>query len=509
MIKKFFKFFFSRTLIIGLLLAAQLAFLLVSIFYLSDMAGYLYILFTVISLGVVVYLVSKDDNPSYKLAWVIPILAFPLFGGLLYLFFGNKHLSLPQRRRLEDYREDTRLLAGHSSGLEDELRQHNPFLALQANFINTTSSFPVYKATDAQYLPLGERFHEKLLEELEKAERFILMEYFIVEPGRMWDPVLEVLKRKAAQGVEILFMYDDFGCMQLLPHNFRKELEACGIKVTVFNPFVAWLNVAMNNRDHRKIAIIDGNVGFCGGLNLADEYINAKQIHGHWKDTAVMITGDAVWNLTLMFFQVWKFYNRSHEDVARYCPTITVPDAAGYVQPFSDNPFDNINVSENTFLQAINHATHYIYITTPYLIIDNELATALKIAAQSGVDVRIITPHIPDKWYVHTLTQSFYPQLVEAGVKIYEYTPGFIHAKMFVSDDQLGMVGTINMDYRSLYLHFECGIMFYQHPVIEDIRDDILRCIGISEQIDDAFFKRTHFPKRLAAAILRLFAPLM
>ena len=218
---------------------------------------------------------------------------------------------------------------------------------------------------------------------------------------------------------------------------------------------------------------------------------------------------EAGWNLTRMFFQVWKYYNRSEEDLSCYRPTTIDNDTPGYVQPFSDNPLDQVNVSENTFLQAINHATRYIYITTPYLIIDNELVTALKIAAQSGVDVRILTPHLGDKWYVHTLTQSFYQPLVEAGVKIYEYTPGFVHAKMFVSDDQLGMVGTINMDYRSFYLHFECGVMFYEHPVIPKIRDDILNCINLSEQIDVNFFKRTHFWRRLLASILRLIAPLM
>ena len=505
--KKIFRIMFNKVTIVLLLLLVQLTFIVTTILYITQSAIYLYIGLQLLSLVVIVHVVSKNDNPSYKLVWAVAILLFPLFGGLFYLLLGRSHLSKRNRAKLDEYRQFAGLMGEQSEGAWEALHQIEPSLSLQSRFIDQTGDYRLFRGTQTRFYPFTEEIFPVMLDEIAKAERFILLEYFIIQPGVMWDSVLAVLERKAAEGVEVLLMYDGFGSLTTVPGNFDKQLRAKGIQCTEFSPLVAWLDMTMNNRDHRKICVVDGNVGFCGGYNLADEYINVVEKYGHWKDTGIMLKGDGVWNLTLMFFQLWRYCNTTHADISAYRPTRRYPDD-GFVQPFSDSPLDSVQVSQNTFLQAINRANRYIYITSPYLIIDNELITSLCIAARSGVDVRIVVPHIGDKWYVHMLTQSFYQQLVDNGVKIYEYTPGFIHAKMFVSDDHVAMVGTINMDYRSFYLHHECGVMLYHNSQVANIREDIQRTIGISEEITTDFYAKKPVFKRLLAAVLRLLAPM-
>ena len=351
-----------------------------------------------------------------------------------------------------------------------------------------------------------------MLEELEKAEHYIFLEYFIIEEGQMWDPILEILRRKAAQGVDVRVLYDDLGCIFKLPDGYDKLLESYGIRACVFNPFIPVLNLRMNNRDHRKICVIDGHTGFTGGINLADEYINVRELHGHWKDTAIMLKGDAVWSLTVMFLTMWDFVKGEKSDYELYRPQIhqnVQYPHDGLVQPFTDNPLDNEPVGENVYLNMINRAQRYVYITTPYLIISNEMMTALTNAAKSGVDVRIITPHVPDKWYVHMVSQAHYSQLIEAGVRIFEYTPGFIHAKSFVADDLYAVVGTINLDYRSLYLHFECATWLYRCSCIAAIYEDFKHTQEVSQEITLADCRAVPFRKRLLRNVLKVFAPLM
>lgn len=304
-------------------------------------------------------------------------------------------------------------------------------------------------------------------------------------------------------------MFDDMGSVETLPPGYGTTLEKYGIKCAVFNPFKPHLNMAMNYRDHRKICVIDGNVGFCGGINLADEYINAYPKHGHWKDTAVVLYGDGVWSLTMMFLTLWDFTkNEADLGYSKYMPTKHY-ESDGYVQPYGDTPLDNTNVGENIYMQIINRATDYVYITTPYLILDNEMVTALKNAAETGIDVRIITPHIADKWYVHIVTRSFYKNLIRSGVKIYEYTPGFVHAKMFVSDDTSAIVGTTNMDYRSFYLHFECGVCFYYSSMVDKVKNDIVETLDKCQEITMDDVNQISIFKRILAAIIRIFSPMM
>lgn len=506
--RKMLKFLFSRLVIVCLLLAVQLAFIVFLLMFLGQAQIYVAWALQIGSFAVVLWIISKQDNPSYKLAWCIPILMFPLFGGFFYLMFGNKRMSRKKTREIETYALTQQRTFDDYDNIARELVPQTPMLYRQAEYVTRISGFPVCRGTQMEYYPLGEDFFPALMAELEKAKRFILMEYFIIEQGTMWDPILELLQRKVREGVEVKLMYDDLGTIQIIPAHYDKTLREMGIEVVVFNPLRPRLSSAMNYRDHRKITVVDGNVGFCGGINLADEYINAFPKHGHWKDTAVLLRGEAVQSLTLMFMHLWQFASNTTFDLAPYMPTVSYPDD-GYVQPFGDSPLDNFNVAENVYLQLINSAKRYIYITTPYLILDNEMVTALVIAAQSGIDVRIVTPHVPDKWYVHMVTQSYYFQLVEAGVQIYEYTPGFVHAKMVVCDDEVCMVGTTNMDYRSFYLHFECGVIFYRSSVVETVKRDIQRTLEVSEPITLSHSRTLIERHALLRSILRVFAPLM
>jgi len=494
--------------IVALLIAVQLFFIIALVMSLSEKWVYVYWGLQFASLAVILWIIGKPDNPTYKLAWCIPILLVPLFGGLFYVMFGNKSLNKKLQTKISNYANDQYHHFDENEKIHQELQEYNPMLFRQSEYVARISGFPACKNTQAGYFSLGENKWVSLLEELKKAKKFIFMEYFIVQQGKMWDPIFEILKQKAAEGVEVKVMYDDLGSIQTLPTGYDRQMRKAGIEVTVFNPFRPRLSSAMNYRDHRKITVIDGNVGFCGGINLADEYINAFPKHGHWKDTAVVLRGDAVRNLTLMFIHLWEFSNDVSLDLDRYMPTEQF-ESDGYIQPFGDSPIDNFNVAENAYIQMINCARKYVYITTPYLILDNEMITALTIAAQSGVDVRIITPHIADKWFVHMVTQSNYYQLIEAGVKIYEYTPGFIHAKMLVCDDEVAMVGTTNMDYRSFYLHFECGVLFYCSSIVEQVKNDILETFAASQEITLEASRSITRRHRLLRSILRAFAPLM
>lgn len=508
-IKKLLSMLLSRMTIAVLLVVVQVGFSLFIIAYLSSKAVPIYFFFVLLSFVVVLWINSREDNPTYKLAWIVPIMLVPVFGGLFYLLWGKKTMPKKDRRRMEEYYSTRPELFARQDGHEQQLAEESPQLARLADYLFNTSGFPLENHTTSEYYPLGDDVFQPMMEELRRAKRFILLEYFIIDQGLMWDSILEILKEKAAQGVEVLLIYDDMGCLFTLPLGYDQALGRWGIRVQVFNPFRAKLTPAMNYRDHRKICVVDGNVGFCGGINLADEYINAVEKHGHWKDTVVRLEGEGVWNLTLMFFQIWHYLDQD----AGYCldhyrPTVQMP-SDGFVQPYGDSPLDNLNVAESGYLHLINRATRYVYITTPYLILDNEVTTALILAAQSGIDVRIVTPYVPDKWYVHAVTRSTYPRLTRAGVKIYEYLPGFIHAKMIVADDDVAMVGTTNMDYRSFYLHFECGVFFYKGTMVEKVRRDMEATFAVSRQITTEMAQDVPLFTRLVRIVLELFAPMM
>lgn len=496
-----------RTTIIALLILVQVAILVTTIYRLSSHYVYVYVAFTLISIICALIIVWRRDNPSYKLAWILVVLGFPIFGGLFYLLFGGHRVSKKLRRRMQEG-----IALEQTAPPVEYMAAREQSTVRQSDYIFRRSGFPAWQNTRVDYFPLGEEKFHRLLEDLRAAEHYIFLEYFIIEPGLMWDTILQILEEKAAAGVDVRVIYDDIGSGYTLPAYYDLALRKKGIKCHVFNPFRPVVSVLLNNRDHRKIVVVDGHIGYTGGVNLADEYINAKPRFGHWKDTAVRLEGEGVWNLTVMFLQMWSGLTGQPVDYESFRPAAHHPApfaGEGVVQPYGDTPLDDEAVGENVYLNIIGRAKKYVWITTPYLIIDNEMMTALCLAAKSGVDVRIILPGVPDKWYVHMVSQANYAQLVEAGVKVWEYTPGFIHAKSFVSDDTVATVGTINLDYRSLYLHFECGVWMYNTPCIADIRADFLATQAQSRAITADYGRNMPLRQRLLRGVLRLFAPLM
>lgn len=364
---------------------------------------------TLLSLAVCIYIISRKDKGAYKLTWVFHILLFPIFGGLFYLMFTYQSTTRKYRKRLEHADEKAKQLYFLPGTGYDRAVKEIPEHTTQFRYLQNFAGYPVYTDCETEYLSPGEKKFERLTEELKKAEKYIFLEYFIVHEGKMWNTVLDILKEKVAAGVKVRLLYDDMGSFFLLPKDFPKILRADGIECEVFNPFKPFLTAVQNNRDHRKIAVIDGRVAFTGGINISDEYINAVEKHGHWKDASVMVRGRAAWSFTLMFLGMWELACGTDEDYARYYPwtdTVCEVKSEGFVQPYCDSPMDRENIGEHVYLQIINGAKDYLYINTPYLIIDDSVTSALCLAAKSGVDVRIVTPHKWDKWFVHMTTRS-------------------------------------------------------------------------------------------------------
>lgn len=524
---KLFKVLTNRLVIAGLLVLIQIAFLIYGVFFVSSIGAYIDTILTIVSILVVLFIINKTENPSYKLAWILPILIFPVFGGLLYLIFGGHRVGKHIKTQAIKVDKETSNLLSQEPDVLKEIKSLDFSIYNQVSYLGTphksvgieenipTSVYPVYKNTSTEYLSPGERFYEVLIEELKQAKHFIFMEYFIIEEGYMWDTILDILAKKVEQGVDVRLIYDDFGCIMKLPEKYNKYLLKKGIKCRVFNPIRAHVFKVplMNNRDHRKITVIDGHTGFTGGINLADEYMNVTHPYGYWKDASVMLKGEAVWSLTVMFMQMWNLcgpYERFR--YSRYTPYVhwTKPfKSDGYVLPYSDSPMDHEIQAEMVYLNMINKAKRYVYISTPYLIIDNELMTALTLAAKNGVDVRIVTPYKYDKWYVHLCTQATYMELVRAGVKIYEYKPGFIHSKTFVCDDETATIGTVNLDFRSLYLHFECGVFMYKSSAVLQLKEDYLYMLNECIEMTEEKCNNVNIFKRMFRGIIRVFSPLL
>ena len=512
--RKLLRIIFGRTAFVVMSLLLQISILLAGFRFLSHYMVYIYGGFTLLSAFVILYVVNKDENPSFKLAWIIPITVIPVFGTLLYLFLELQWEGKIINRKLRENISDTQPYLKQNPRYMEQLAKTSRSNANLAAYIENSGSYPVYGNTNVKYYPVGEEMFEDMKKELEKAKRFIFMEYFIVERGEMWDSLLEILERKVQEGVEVRFMYDGMCCLVLLPYSYPRELRAKGLKAKMFAPIRPALSTYQNNRDHRKILVIDGHTAFTGGINLADEYINRKVRFGHWKDTGIMVKGDAVTSFTMMFLQMWNITEKEPEDYGRYLrdPEFFYPpelSMEGFVIPYGDSPLDQETVGELVYLDIINTARNYVHIMTPYLILNYELVQALQFAAKRGVETIIIMPHIPDKEYAFLLAKAHYEELIRAGVQIYEYTPGFVHAKVFTSDDEKTVVGTINMDYRSLYLYFECAAYIYRNEVIKDVEMDFKETLAKSQVI--TLEECRHYPwyKKFAGRVLRLFAPLM
>ncbi len=468
---------------------------------------------TILSVVFVLYLVSKPDEPSYKILWIIVMLIFPVLGAVLYLIFGNKATGKPLKAKLLNARRfignppDEICLTENESNT-DAIKKENVRIGQTFEFIEKISGFSVLKNESAVYFPSGEALYKDLLEEIKKAEKYIYFEYFIIEDGMMWDSILDILAEKAGNGVDVRVIYDDLGCIKTLPGGYYKFLNSNKIKCLKFNPFKMVLAGRLNNRDHRKIAVIDGKTAYSGGINLADEYINKKEKYGHWKDVGIKITGEGADSFLYMFAEFWDAFAED-QIPAKFLKDRNLPPDKfdGYVMPYYDSPIGKYPVSMMLFTEVLSRAESYAWFLTPYLMINDELYTEFMIAAERGVDVRIIMPGIPDKKVIFTISRSYYGQLLDAGVKIYEYTPGFTHAKACISDDILGSVGSVNLDYRSLFLHFECNSVFYNSSCLADIKKDFIETMSKSKIIGPDF-KKSGIIKNIINGILRLIAPL-
>lgn len=506
------KLIFGRTLIIGLMILVQIYLLFVVAAKMGEYSQIGFSLLQVLSIFVVIYIINSNENPAFKMAWIIPVCAFPVFGTLLFLFVqlnpGNYKLKLRLQRRIDE----TMQYSHTSPNVVEAIKQDCGDIGDMSHYIEQINFFPTYGNTHVTYFGLGEDKYVDLLQELEKAERFIFIEYFIIERGYMWNHILEVLKRKAAEGVEVRVMYDGTCTLLKLPYNYERKLAQMGIEAKAFSPIKPLLSTHQNNRDHRKILIIDGKVAYTGGINFADEYINEIELYGHWKDVAVRLNGDAVRSFTLMFLQMWNVSENGEENYGKYLIETAneeINKNLGFVIPYNDDPTNRQDVAERVYLDILNKARKYVHIMTPYLILDNEMVVALSFAAQRGVDVKLILPHVPDKKIVFYIARTYYKQLMEAGVKIYEYTPGFLHAKLFVSDNEKAVVGSINLDFRSLYEHFECAAYIYKNPIISEIEQDYQETLAKCEQITVENYKKISMFTRVLGHVFRLFGPLV
>jgi len=510
--RRLLNFLLSRVVLISLLILLQLVMVLVLVVWVSSYAFRYYLLLLILSSILVIYLIQKRGNPTYSQAWIIVLLVFPLFGGVIYLLFGNKRVPKALMRQAHQFDDEETPVLTQQESILAALKEKDATVAKQFHYVSRYPGYPVYQHTRVEYFPSGEEMFAVLLDKLKSAKRYIFLEFFIIWEGVMWEQILEILLAKVKEGVDVRLIYDDAGCISTLPDGYDERLRRLGIHCYIFNKVRARLMVQMNNRDHRKICVIDGQTGFLGGMNVGDEYINVIDRFGHWKDAAVMLEGEAVDSLTVMFLQFYSFLigkREIYEDYLQDPFHFANIHHEGYVQPYSDTPTDNEDVGETMHLNMINQAKHYIYIMTPYLVPSYDMVKALTIAAKDGVDVRIMVPHIPDKWYVHEVTRSHYQDLTQAGIRIFEYLPGFLHSKIFVCDNQLAICGSTNMDYRSYYLNYECGVMFYDDPAILKIRDDFLKTQTECLEITLASCKKTGIVRRVARAVLGLLSPLL
>ena len=506
--KGFLKLLFSRVGIVSLGILLQLAALMASLWWFQDYAPVLNVISAVLSWILVLRLLSVPGNPAYKMAWIILVLGLPVFGIFLYAIFGGNRLSKRLRRKMAAIDRTMAQSVTQDPAVLEELTAADAGAAVQAKYLIHTVACPVYRSTGVEYFPSGEAFFARAMEALEKAERTIWLEYFIVEPGQIWDRMLEILRRKAAAGVDVRLLYDDFGCIRRLPSDYPKRLAQWGIRARAFNRFVPLLDSRLNNRDHRKFLLIDGNLGFTGGVNLADEYANLTHPFGRWKDCAILLRGEAVRSMTAMFLSMWNYVTGEADTTPAGESTRALPEP-GFVQPYLDSPLDDEAVGRTVFSSVVTNARRYVWIMTPYLIIDEAMAETLTNAAKAGIDVRIITPGIPDKSYVYELTRANYEPLLKGGVRIFEYTPGFVHSKLFLSDDGTAAIGTVNLDFRSLYLHFENGVWLYRADCLPEVRTDFDRTFPQCREVtmDDA--RRVRLPRRIYRSLLRLLSPLM
>lgn len=470
---------------------------------------YFYLAALVTQIVCVIRIIASDDNPDYKVPWLLVVLIIPVAGFMLYFLFYSRKLQRKFIKRLDEMKRHT--YEQDDSLLFEKLCEENPTAAAHAKMLCKIADTHLFTNTKQEYFPLGEEMFRHVIEDLNSAEKFIYLEYFIVEEGRFWNSILEILKRKASEGVDVKMLYDDIGCMMTLPGDYHKTLQKYGIDATPFSRLKGNADSEFNNRSHRKILVIDGKIGYTGGVNIADEYINEVVKFGHWKDTALRLDGEAVWEFTKLFLVDFGINVKKLPDLRRDLypsqPDVSEP---GYIIPFGDGPHPiyKRRVGKSVIQNMLSGATKYAWMTSPYLIMDNDLCTDFENAALRGVDVRIMVPHVPDKKLVFAMTRSFYHRLMAAGVKIYEYEPGFLHAKSYLVDDAYAMIGTINLDYRSLVHHFENGVWMYRCDAVKalkaDMEETLSKCIEVTPEM-----LKSNILQRFICSVVRIFAPMM
>ena len=454
------------------------------------------------------FIANGRANPAYKISWIFTVILLPFVGAVLYITFGKRRTVKKFRRKFINAEN---INSGFFKNNKDFINslEIDPYCLQMMNWIYNVSKYPVHNETKTKFLKSGTLYFKSLIEDLKKAEKSIFLEFFIISPGKMWGEILDILIEKVNKGLDVRLIYDDIGTIASLPNGYEEYLRQTGIKCEVFNPVKLRLEAIMNNRDHRKMVVIDGFIAYTGGVNIADEYINEIERFGFWQDCGVKLEGRAAFSFVVLFLNMWNYLSGESISFNGYIKKDVKFESDGLVMPFGDNPVNSYYLNDSIYLKIVSSAREYVYIQTPYLIIDNKLTNSLIFAAQSGVEVVIITPHIPDKAYVHALTRSSYKKLIKAGVKIYEFTPGFIHSKLIVADDSVAVVGTANFDFRSLYLHFECSVFLYKTASLQQIYCDFKRVIGESQEITLEKCKQRSWIQKLLGFVLRPFAPLM
>lgn len=500
---------FSRSGLILVLLAVQVLFLFSIFHWFEEFLPHIYGGVVIFTVFMVLYLLNSSMDPTAKITWLVVVMLLPVFGALLFLYTQKNVGHRALKNHYAQLNKETDNSLSQDPETEKELQKADPGAAGLCRYVRRSGCYPVYDHTSVTYFPLGEDKFREMLIQLEKAEHFIFLEYFIVNEGEMWGKILEILARKVKEGVDVRMLYDGTCELSTLPHDYPKRLQKLGIKCKMFAPIKPFVSTHYNYRDHRKILVIDGKTAFNGGINLADEYINTYVKYGHWKDTAVMVQGEAVSSFTRMFLHMW-YLDEKETDFDRFLNVpVTSQAENGFVMPYGDCPLDKDKVGEQVYIDMLNRARNYIYIMTPYLILDGELENALKFAAERGVDVRIILPGIPDKYIPFALALTHYKSLLESGVKIYEYTPGFIHAKVFVCDDREAVVGTINLDYRSLYHHFECAAYMWGTDCIPQIKEDFAFTQEKCREMTVDMIRSEPLKRRVLGFIAKAAAPLL
>ena len=501
---------FSGLLVTGLLLLAQIGLLILMFVWVSNYAHLFFEGYTLFGVVCMILIINDDTTPEYKIAWMIPIAIFPIVGSLMFLYLKYNIGTIAPRKVLQRITKETSAYTYTNPEVKTAIHSEHTDIEKLSDYLEKNGGCCTYSNSSMEYFSLGDDVVDTLVEELKKAKEFIFIEFFMIEEGIFFNQILEILTEKVKEGVEVRVMYDDLGCVVLLPRKYSEKLKCRGINVRTYAHLTPFLSTHYNNRDHRKILVVDGKFALSGGINLCDEYINAYEKFGHWKDNAYVVRGEAVKSFTLMFLQMWNsVLYRPNLDYEKYLITYPIKGRDGYIIPYGDGPHQDETVAKNVYMDILNNAKDYVYIMTPYLILDHEMESTISHAAMSGIDVRIILPHIPDKKIPFSIARTYYPKLLHAGVKIYEYEPGFIHSKTFLSDDKIGVVGTINLDYRSLYLHYECAGIFYKCDGLKDIKNDFTSTFAKCIEVDIKYYHKINIINRFFGRIWSIFGPLM